>query len=177
MKRWHNWLLLGSVALLAAMAGYRLGVTGKGADMERAATLAIPDLSLSDLQGRPQSLGQWRGKVLVLNYWATWCQPCRKEMPGFSRLQERYGDKGVQFVGISIDDADKVNEFRKDIPVSYPLLVGDMSAMKSSADLGNTGQGLPFTAVFDRQGRLSLTRLGRLSETELEPELIELISR
>ena len=139
-------------------------------------TLSIFDAKLNDLQGQPQSLGQWRGKVLVVNYWATWCHPCREEMPGFSRLQDKFRDKGVQFVGISIDDAAKIVEFQKDTPVTYPLLIGDIESMKNSADLGNTRQALPFTAVFDRQGKLATTKLGRLSEKELEPVLAELAS-
>ena len=132
---------------------------------------------LTDLNGQPQNFAQWRGKVLIVNYWATWCQPCREEMPGFSRLQDKYRDKGVQFVGISSDPPDKIIEFNKTTPVSYPLLIGDIGIMESSAKLGNTRQGLPFTALFDRDGRLSATKLGRLSEPELERQLKELLSR
>jgi peroxiredoxin len=97
-------------------------------------------------------------------------------MPGFSRLQEKYHDKGVQFVGISIDNAAKIIEFQKETPVSYPLLIGDMGVMENSAALGNTRQALPFTAVFDRQGALFSTKLGRVAEPELERQLIELMS-
>jgi thiol-disulfide isomerase/thioredoxin len=112
-----------------------------------------------------------------VNYWATWCLPCREEMPGFSRLQDKYHDKGVQFVGISIDTADKIVEFQKTTPVTYPLLIGDMTVMENSAKLGNSRQALPFTAVFDREGRLVATKLGRLSEPELDRQLAELVSR
>jgi thiol-disulfide isomerase/thioredoxin len=179
MKRANLWSLLGGVALFAAVAGYRFAVPGKSAETAAptAPTLPIFELALTDLNGQTQGFGQWRGKVLIVNYWATWCHPCREEMPGFSRLQEKYRDKGVQFVGISIDTADKIIEFQKTTPVTYPLLIGDMSTMESSAKLGNTRQALPFTAVFDREGRLSATKLGRLSEPELERQLTELISR
>ena len=98
-------------------------------------------------------------------------------MPGFSRLHEKYQSKGVQFVGISIDDAAKIIEFQKQTPVSYPLLIGDISVMENSAKLGNARQALPFTAVFDRQGRLVSTKLGRLAEADLERQLRELILR
>ena len=179
MKRSGLWLTLGGVALLAAAAGYRLGALGKIAETVTmtAPALPIPELVLADLKGQPQSLGQWRGKLLVVNYWATWCHPCRQEMPGFSRLQDKYRDKGVQFVGISIDNADKISEFQKTTPVSYPLLIGDINVMENSARLGNTRQALPFTVVFDRRGELFLTKLGRFTETDLEQRLIELISR
>jgi thiol-disulfide isomerase/thioredoxin len=177
MKRSHLWLVLGGLALLAALAGYRLGVVGKSAETVTATALPIYELVLADLKGQPQGLGQWRGKVLIVNYWATWCLPCREEMPGFSRLQDKYRDKGVQFVGISIDTADKIVEFQKTTPVTYPLLIGDMTVMENSAKLGNSRQALPFTAVFDREGRLVATKLGRLSEPELDRQLAELVSR
>jgi len=179
MKRSHLWLALGGLALFAALAGYRLGVVGKNAETATAPAPALPifELVLADLKGQPQGLGQWRGKVLIVNYWATWCLPCREEMPGFSRLQDKYRDKGVQFVGISIDTADKILEFQKTTPVSYPLLIGDMTVMENSAKLGNSRQALPFTAVFDREGRLAATKLGRLSEPELDRQLAELVSR
>ncbi|MFA4968388.1 MAG: TlpA disulfide reductase family protein [Sulfuritalea sp.] len=172
------WLALAGGALLAAIIGHRLGVFGKSAETLPPTTPAIPifDLVLTDLKGQPQSLGQWRGKVLIVNYWATWCHPCREEMPGFSRLQDKYRDKGVQFVGISIDTAAKIVEFQGKTPVVYPLLIGDMDVMESSAKLGNTRQALPFTAVFDKQGRLFSTKLGRVAEAELERQLIELTS-
>lgn len=178
MTRPQLWLLLGGLALLAAAAGYRLGLLGKSAETASAVVPQLPifETVLTDLKGQAQSLGQWRGKVLVVNYWATWCHPCREEMPGFSRLQDKYRDKGVQFVGISIDTVDKIIEFQKTTPVSYPLLIGDIGVMESSAKLGNVRQALPFTAVFDQQGRLSATKLGRLAEPELERQLKELIS-
>jgi thiol-disulfide isomerase/thioredoxin len=176
-RTWRLWLALSAIVLLAGYAGYRVGAPGNKGDAPVTQTLSIFDVKLNDLQGQPQDLGQWRGKVLVVNYWATWCQPCREEMPGFSRLQDKYRDKGIQFIGISIDDAAKIVEFQKETPVTYPLFIGDIGIMKNSADLGNTRQALPFTAVFDRQGKLAMTKLGRLSEKELEPELLELASR
>lgn len=179
MKRSRAWLLIGSLALIAAAIGYyRFGVLRESAGTPTTAAQALPifNIVLADLKGQPQALGQWRGKVLVVNYWATWCPPCLEEMPAFSRLQDKYRDKDVQFVGISIDNAAKIVEFQKTTPVSYPLLIGDIGVMENSAALGNTRQALPFTAVFDRQGRLSSTKLGRFAEADLERELIELMS-
>lgn len=179
MTRSRLWLTVAGAALVAAAIGYRLGVLGESAESPTAATQALPvfEMVLTDLKGQPQSLGQWRGKVLVVNYWATWCHPCLEEMPGFSRLQDNYRDKGVQFVGISIDTATKIVEFQKTTPVSYPLLIGDIGVMENSAKLGNTRQALPFTAVFNGQGRLSATKLGRFAEADLERLLLELVSR
>lgn len=180
MKGRLGWPLLVGVLLLAAVAGYRLGDLGKQAEAPAptptGSVESVFGLALTDIEARPQNLAQWRGKVLVVNYWATWCPPCRDEMPGFSRLQQQYRDNGVQFVGISNDDAAKIIDFLKETPTSYPLLIGNLDAMRSSANLGNNRQALPFTAVFDRQGALAMTKLGRLTEGELEPELKRLIS-
>jgi thiol-disulfide isomerase/thioredoxin len=175
MRRYNVWLTFGGLALLAAAVGYRLDLMGKYAQAPTATRLF--ETALTDLGGRPQSLSQWRGKVLIVNYWATWCHPCREEMPGFSRLQEKYRGNGVQFVGISIDTADKIIEFQGITPVSYPLLIGDIQTMANSAALGNAQQALPFTAVFDRQGMLFSTKLGRVTEPDLDRQLTQLISR
>ena len=181
MNRPLVWVAIAGTIVFAALTGYRLTTIGdrpeKMATPVTAPGLSVFELTLKDLNGKTQSLAQWRGKVLIVNYWATWCHPCREEMPGFSRLQDKYRDKDIQFVGISIDTVDKIIEFQKTTPVNYPLLIGDISIMESSAKLGNTRQALPFTAVFDREGRLSATKLGRLSEPELEGQLKELISR
>lgn len=173
------WIALAATALIAVVAGYRFGVSDKrtGVSVPANPAISVFDLSLNDVKGKKESLAQWRGKVLVVNYWATWCFPCKEEMPGFSRLQGKYRDKGVQFVGISIDDADKILEFQKETPVNYPLLIGDMATMKNSSELGNTRQALPFTAVFDRQGKLSAAKLGRYDEADLERVLLDLVSR
>jgi len=180
MRRGTTWLLLGGVALLIAVASYLLGVIGKNTKplaLPSPGITPISQLSLADPKGQIQRFDQWRGKVLVVNYWATWCFPCREEMPGFSRLHDKYQAQGVQFVGISIDDAAKINEFQKETPVSYPLLIADMATMAKSAELGNNRQALPFTAVFDRQGNLAMSKLGRWNEADLEPKLADLVSR
>ena len=171
------------VTLAASSLGYRIGACSankasqSSAAAPAVAELPIYSLTLPDLNGQPQALKQWRGKVLVVNYWATWCPPCREEMPGFARLQEKFGAKGVQFVGISIDTAAKVAEFQTTTPVNYPLLIGEMSAIQSSEALGNSRQALPFTAVLDRQGRIAQVKLGRFSETELERALETLVNK
>ena len=123
--------------------------------------------------GKPQAMAQWRGKVLVVNYWASWCAPCVEEMPAFSRLQEKYAARGVQFVGIGIDDAEKMQAFVRRTPVAYPLLVGDAAGSQTPA---LQVRGLPTTVVIDRDGRLEGSRLGRLDEATLEPILLRLMA-
>lgn len=181
MKHRAFWPAVAGVALVAAFMAYRAAVPPKSSEppspVPAISVAALSELALTGTNGQPQDLRQWRGKILIINYWATWCQPCREEMPGFSRLQEKFRDNGVQFVGISTDEADKIVDFQKSTPVNYPLLIGNMAVMASSANLGNTRQGLPFTAVFDRRGDLVMTKLGRWSEADLEPKLAELAAR
>lgn len=139
-----------------------------------AAAKALLARSLPDAEGKPQALSQWKGKVLVINYWATWCPPCREEMPYFSRLHQELAVNGVQFIGIAIDSAAKVKKFSQETPVSYPLLIGSLDSMQSLEDLGNAAQGLPFTVILDREGQVQATKLGRYSEQALEKRLREL---
>ena len=135
---------------------------------------ALTSLALPDTRGVVQPLSQWRRKILVVNFWATWCPPCREEMPAFSRIAIKHAANGVQVVGISIDTLNKVLEFQKLTPVSYPLLIGSFDTVQSTVLLGNTVQALPFTAIYDRAGNIHSIKLGRMSEQELERRLQEL---
>ena len=180
-------LTVATVALLA----YRVLVIGglpPGDDMPRslrelpqlspeeaqAEVDAIMSLTLDDLDGRPQAMAQWRGKVLVVNYWASWCKPCIEEMPAFSRLQGLYAARGVQFVGIGLDEVDHMRSFLKTTPVSYPLLVGVREATETP---GLQVKALPYTVVISRDGRFASSRLGRLAEEKLAPILDRLIAQ
>jgi thiol-disulfide isomerase/thioredoxin len=132
-------------------------------------------LTLPDLEGRPQAMAQWRGKVLVVNYWASWCAPCVEEMPAFSRLQGQYAAQGVQFVGIGIDEVDNMRTFVK-------ANAGGVSVAGwgrcGHADPGSAGQG-PALHGGDRPrwATGSMSRLGRLDEARLEPILQRLSLR
>jgi thiol-disulfide isomerase/thioredoxin len=128
---------------------------------------ALLQLSLPDASGKEQSLAQWRGKVVVVNFWATWCAPCREEMPEFIRTQNELGAQGLQFVGIAVDQADKVDQFAKELGVNYPTLIGGFGAVELSKTLGNRLSALPFTIVIDRQGKVAHTQLGQLHSAEL----------
>lgn len=147
---------------------------------------AIMALTLDDLDGRPQAIAQWRGKVLVVNYWASWCQPCVEEMPAFSRLQNRYAAQGVQFVGIGIDDLDKMRRFAASLadstPLAYPLLVGGRDASPDAIPnaIPNAGlqpKALPYTVIIGRDGRFADSHLGRLDEARLAPIIEQLLGQ
>ena len=129
---------------------------------------AILGLALPDLQNKAQPLSQWRGKVMVVNFWATWCAPCRKEIPIFVELQHKYREHGLQFVGISIDQADKTLEFVAKFEINYPALIGSFDTMEVSRQAGNLSRVLPFTVILDRNGKIAATELGGISEDKLE---------
>jgi peroxiredoxin len=138
-------------------------------------THALYAASFPDTNGTPQALSQWQGKVTVINFWATWCQPCREEMPELSRLQDQYRDRGVIVLGISTDDVDKIREFAKETKVSYPLLAGDMEAMNIGASLGNDKGVLPYTVIIQADGSIANTYFGRINQALLEKTLLPLI--
>ena len=172
-------VLLAVVAGLAAAAGvsYQMWSRGSGGPA------MAPDLvvervlgaRVADVKGGTQNLEQWRGQVLVVNYWATWCTPCREEIPGFVRLQERYGSRGLQFVGIAIDQPDKVAEFAIEFPINYPLLLGGLETIELLRQAGNRAGVLPYTLVIDRKGNLVSREHGGLKEAKLERTLLPLL--
>ncbi|MBL8334037.1 MAG: TlpA family protein disulfide reductase [Rubrivivax sp.] len=118
-------------------------------------------------EGGEFSLGDFRGRVLVLNFWATWCPPCVKEMPELDRLQREQGPAGVQVVGLAIDQPDSVRRFLKQTPVSFPIGLAGFEGSEIGRQLGNSAGGLPFTAVFDRQGQVVERKLGPTDFAEL----------
>jgi Peroxiredoxin len=162
-----------AIAAVALGAGAALWVSSHAQRRDGSALLA---LVLPDADGHPQPLSQWRGKVLVVNFWATWCAPCREEMPQLVAAQSRDGAKGVQFVGIAVDDVDKVRAFSNDIKLNYPALIGGYGAIELSKALGNELSALPFTIVLDRDGRVAHTQLGPLKPAKLDRLLAELVS-
>ena len=174
--RWARWGLLiavGVVALAVGMHVARNGLTWGDDGKSAAALLAV---ELPDVSGKVQRLDQWRGRVLVVNFWATWCVPCREEMPQFIRAQAAQGGKGLQFVGIAVDQADKVQRFSEELGVNYPVLIGGLGAIELSKSLGNELMALPFTIVLDRQGRVVHTQLGPLKDDKLQKIVAPLLA-
>lgn len=123
---------------------------------------------LPDTDGVRQPFAQWQGKVLVVNFWAPWCPPCRQEMPGFIRLQDKLATQGVQFVGVALDEAAPVRAFMREIAVNYPVLLGGMGAVLLGQAAGNRLGGLPYTLILDRQGNPVTTLSGAIDESRLE---------
>jgi thiol-disulfide isomerase/thioredoxin len=170
--------LIVAIALVAAAAGvyfsWHQRTSLSGPIVQTQAHLAR--LSLPDPAGRLQSLAQWQGKVLVLNFWATWCSPCREEIPGLIRIQRRFASNGLQIVGIALDSAAKVQNFASEFEINYPLLVGEIDLIDITRPLGNKASGLPFTVILDRSGKIANVHLGGISEEELIRQLRPLLS-
>lgn len=171
MTRLRELLMIAAVAIAAGAAGYGAHLWRLAGGVEQEAARALLTSSLSDLEGRVRTLEEWRGKVLVVNYWATWCTPCREEIPVFVRLQREYGDRGLQFVGIAIDQAEQVAAFAREFGMNYPVLLGGGDAIEVSRKAGNRAGALPYTVILDRSGAIVGRELGGLKEDRLN-ELI-----
>lgn len=129
---------------------------------------AVFQASFKDLTEKNQALAQWLGKVMIVNFWATWCPPCLAEIPGFIRLQNQYGKQGVQFIGIAIDRQNKVKTYAAEAGMNYPVLLGDLEGIDLARRTGNAQGGLPYTVIIDRSGNIVATHLGKLSHEKLE---------
>lgn len=134
------------------------------------------DWAFSDLGGESVSLERWRGRLLVVNFWATWCPPCLREIPAFVDLQARYGDRGVQFVGIALDHPEVVAPFVAEKGMNYPVLVGNDDVVRYMQALGNAIGGLPYTAVISPAGEVLETHQGEWESAAAEAVLAALLA-
>ena len=169
--------LAAAVGAAATAAGYGF-YQWRGAARDEgnpAAVNALLAARLPDLKGERQALEGWRGRVLVVNFWATWCAPCREEIPEFVRMQERYGARGLQFVGIAIDQPDKVGDFAREFGINYPVLLGGLDTVALMREAGNRMGVLPFTLVLDRQGNVAMRHPGEIKEAQLEAIILPLL--
>ena len=134
-----------------------------------------PDFELDDMNGGIVSASDFDGKVLLLNFWATWCKPCTEEMPMLSRLQENYAGNGVQVLGIALDDPQKAREFASKLAVRYPILVGTVDTILAGRQYGNRDGMLPYSVLVDTEGIVRWAYLGALDQEELETQIRALL--
>lgn len=168
MSRLLGRIALGVVAMALGISGYLLyqrGLAGGGSIVDAAGILATTELD--DLAGGKRALTHWRGKVVVVNFWATWCPPCREEIPGLIAVHKRFAGQGVEVVGVAIDTAEKVRPFAQSLGMDYPLLLGEANALELMRRLGNATGALPYTIVLDRSGTIAARHLGLLTAEQV----------
>ena len=174
----NRWLQIGAFLLVAAVAGVAGYYFNQKSASTRATEAAAEKLllaPLSDLNGKPQTLSHRRGKVMVVNFWATWCSPCREEIPALMRVQRKNVANGVEVVGIAIDNVAKVRDFAAEMSIDYSLLIGGFEILATSNDLGNRAGVLPFTVVLNRAGKVAYTHAGAMTESSLDMVLVPLL--
>ena len=134
---------------------------------------AAPDFVLKDVFGKDVKLSDFRGKIVILNFWATWCGPCRKEMPDFIELQKEYAKDGLQFIGIALDQegAEKVRPFVEKNKISYPILIGN----NDIADKYGGMNAIPVTFLIDRKGMIRNHYIGMRQKSDLEEMALALL--
>jgi thiol-disulfide isomerase/thioredoxin len=146
-------------------------------DHSALSTQAFFASKLPNENGVVQDLSQYKNKIVVLNFWATWCPPCREEMPELSQLHSEYKDKNVVVLGIAIDELALVKEFADSTPVSYPLFSAEDEGMMLGSELGNDKGVLPYTVIINTDGAVVNTYFGRINKALLETALQPLLTR
>ena len=187
LLRTARWIVMGLLASAAGpVAHHRLSFGPPSSPLQQASAaeqapsdtrerVTLSGFHLADLEGHQHDLAEWRGKVVVLSFWATWCIPCRRDLPVFKALQTEYGSRGVQFVGIAMDSAALVRRYVFLEGLNYPQLVDYSKAQKLDRLLGNKLGALPFTVVLDREGRVAERVYGEWDHDEAASTLKRLL--
>ncbi|MEM7253264.1 MAG: TlpA disulfide reductase family protein [Pseudomonadota bacterium] len=184
-------LLIAVVSILAAAGGYwasnygpfesaALSVDGDTPTRETNAGGSVidqpmPSIALPDLDGNVPAANQWQDQVLVVNFWATWCAPCLEEIPMFTALQTQFRDQAVTFIGIALDDVERVRVFAEEVGMNYPIFIGGTDAIALGKAFGNTLGALPFSAIVNRDGTIVETHFGVFERADLDAKLRALL--
>jgi len=179
------------VALVAGAAGfaiYRMAIEPKLAPSEAVSGVAtsepaavstaptaqdgppdvLPEFTLANVEGNPTSIRSWPNKSMVVNFWATWCAPCRREIPFLKKLQQENAAKGFQVVGVAVDVREDVLKYAKDVGIDYPLIMGEQDGLEAVGKFGLGSIGFPFTVFTDNQHRIIVTHLGELHPAQAD---------
>lgn len=177
----RRWALLAVAAVVSTALGFYLGQVldgqlGSHNSADHAVEVRVPEerpaFSLPDIDGATRRVREWDGKVLVINFWATWCPPCREEIPEFVALQQKYAPRGLQFVGVAIEEREAVLPFMEAVGINYPILLGQLTGIELSRKYGNRWGALPFTAVINREGRIVSVKGGSITRQEMEQAIL-----
>ena len=175
------------VAVIAAAAGfgiYRFGIAPPASEPQPAQPAAateatepaagipevLPDFTLADMDGQQRSIRSWEGKSMIVNFWATWCAPCRREIPLLRKIQAEHGGEGFQIVGVAVDFREDVLKYAQEIGIDYPVLIGEQDGLDAVNKFGQGSLGFPFTVFTDNQHRIVMFHLG-----EIHPEQAEVM--
>ena len=173
-----NTVIIGLLLIASISFGFRFYLQGShnehGGNQTTAPLFAA---TLPNEKGQPQQLKQYQGKIVVLNFWATWCEPCREEMPELSQLHDAYKNKNLVVLGVAVDDLAAISEFSKETKVSYPLFAADVQGMDIAAGLGNDKSALPYTVIIKADGSVAKTYFGRITKPLLEQALSNLLQK
>ena len=168
----RQWTIISAISVLALLAGvftsHWISRTGLASDPSIKAFFAN---SWQSPDGKPVNSENWRGKVLVVNFWASWCPPCVEEMPALDRIQQEFAAKNVLIVGIGIDSPSNIREFLEKTPISYPIVIGGLEGSNLAKQMGNTQGALPYTVIINPSGKSVFTKLGKISEEELKKSI------
>jgi len=141
---------------------------------QRSAAEYLPDFTLPDLDDRQRAISEWSGRPMIVNFWATWCGPCRREMPLLQSLQEEQGDGGLQVIGIALDNPEDVRRFTEKIGVTYPNLYGEHDGTIIAESLSDEFVGLPFSAFVAPGGEILALLSGELHADFLQQVAAEM---
>lgn len=155
-------------AVAQAPAGRVAAATAVTAESEPGIPTTLPDFSLQDRDGQMRSIRSWPGKSMIVNFWATWCAPCRREIPLLREIQQKHGAEGFQIVGVAVDFREDVLKYASEIGIDYPILIGEQDGLDAVTKFGLGSLGFPFTVFTDTQGRIVLTHLGELTRPQSE---------
>jgi thiol-disulfide isomerase/thioredoxin len=164
----RQWLIITGISLVALLAGVftsqSIYKSSLASDPAVQTFLAQP---WKTPDGKLANTAEWKGKVLVVNFWASWCPPCVEEMPTLDKLQQEFLQQNVLFVGIGIDSPSNIRDFLDVTPVSYPIVIGGLEGNAISKQMGNSVGALPYTVVINAQEKATSSKLGKISEEEL----------
>ena len=144
------------------------------AQVQSGTQASLESIPLIDLQGRSQTLGSWKQPVLVVNFWAPWCAPCRREVPDLIALQQEYGDR-IQVLGLALDSVENIESFIDEYQMNYPSFLANQHIAMYSAVFGNKSGTLPFTAIIDRNRKIRFTHSGIISLRTLRQQVSKLL--
>jgi thiol-disulfide isomerase/thioredoxin len=139
--------------------------------------IPLVDFSLPNRQGKAQAIDQWKNKIRIINFWATWCPSCLKEIPDFIQLQKKYASQNVQFIGIAIDNSANVENYLSFININYPILIAPFTGALIAKQLGNIVSAIPYTVIVNQNKQIIFRHPGELSKELIEKQLANLLKK